>query len=626
MTPAAAADPWDAFWPAPTTLSDKTVPSFSPDLTTSADGQRQVAIWTFVKSNDYRAQVATTTDGGDTWNAPVDLDSSGLLGNTSIVGSTDGQRLTAVWNQANPSNLSVRVRQSADGGATWAPAQFISSASNSIPRVAASADGTKATVVWTEQTMTNTLALVSSWNSTTNTWSGPTIVGPNNDEATYPSITSSADGQVVTITWLDSTNRLRSATSTNAGASWSSAKNLSTAGLQAQQADLVTSADGSRIVATWVEDDGSDHVATAFSTDKGATWSTPAALPAWFGNWQPELVATPDAQRLLVSWPATNGQGNTVARTITSKDGGVTWAPFVDATPATSSASEPMIAASSDLQRLTMLWHETPAQETTVRAAVSGDSGQTWSAPKILNKSNGYDYPQTRIVAAADGTPTAAWQQDGPDGFPHPDRHRDLGDHPGRTHRRRRHPGRWSSERDLVGRARRRFTGDRLHRHRNPGRGQLPGSHLELHDLGLDERQRLPDHRARDQHAGNRACVGPRHGAPDRDAAAEADGEEAAREAQEGQDGQAGAHDGPGHEGHVEDLDQEDLQGEEVQGDRQEEGQVQALGQSPRDRRLHRFHEALHDPGQVIRRPLAFGFRRWLEVVLLVSCCRSAGC
>ncbi len=114
------------------------------------------------------------------------MDSSGLLGNTSIVGSTDGQRLTAVWNQANPSNLSVRVRQSADGGATWAPAQFISSASNSIPRVAASADGTKATVVWTEQTMTNTLALVSSWNSTTNTWSGPTIVGPNNDEATYP--------------------------------------------------------------------------------------------------------------------------------------------------------------------------------------------------------------------------------------------------------------------------------------------------------------------------------------------------------------------------------------------------------------------------------------------------------
>ncbi len=412
MTPAAAADPWDAFWPAPTTLSDKTVPSFSPELTTSADGQRQVAIWTFVKSNDYRAQVATTTDGGDTWNAPVDLDASGLLGNTSIVGSTDGQRLTAVWNQANPINLSVRVRQSADGGATWAPAQFISSASNSIPRVAASADGTKATVVWTEQTMTNSLALVSSWNSTTNTWSGPTIVGPNNDEASFPSITSSADGQVVTITWLDSTARLRSATSTNAGASWSSAKNVSTAGLQAQQADLVTSTDGSRIVATWVEGDGSDHVATAFSTDKGATWSTPAALPAWFGNWQPELVATPDAQRLLVSWPATNGQGNTVARTITSKDGGVTWAPFVDATPATSSASEPMIAASSDLQRLTMLWHETPAQETTVRAAVSGDSGQTWSAPKIINTSKGYDYPQTRVVAAADGTPTAAWQQD----------------------------------------------------------------------------------------------------------------------------------------------------------------------------------------------------------------------
>jgi hypothetical protein len=413
MAPAAAADPWDAFWPQPTTVSDKTLPSYSPELTTSADGQRQAVIWTMVQGNDYRAQVATTADGGTTWNTPVDLDTSELIGNASIVGSTDGQRLTAVWNQANPRNLSVRVRQSADGGATWAPAQFISSATNAIPRAAASADGTKVTVVWTEQTMTNTLALVSSWNSTTNTWSGPTIVSPNNDEASYPSITSSADGQVVTVTWLDSTNRLRSATSTNAGASWSSAKGVSTAGLPAYQADLVTSTDGSRIVATWVENDGSDHVAAAYSTDKGATWSTPAALPAWFSNWAPELIATPDAQRLLVSWPATNGQGDTVARTITSKDGGATWTPFVDATPATSSVSEPLIAASSDLARLTMLWHETPAQETTVRAAVSGDSGQTWSSPKIINTSPGYDYPQTRIVAAADGTPTAVWQQDG---------------------------------------------------------------------------------------------------------------------------------------------------------------------------------------------------------------------
>lgn len=413
LTPATAADPWEAFWAQPTTLSDKTVPSYSPELTTSADGKRQAAIWTMIKGADYRVQVATTADGGATWGPPIDLDTSDLLGNTSIVGSIDGQRLLAVWNQANPRDLSVRVRQSADGGTSWAPAQFISSATNSIPRAATSADGTKATVVWTEQTMTNTVALVSSWNSTTNTWSGPTIVGPSDDEASYPSVTSSADGQVVTITWLDSANRLRSATSTNAGANWSSAKGVSTPGLPAYAADLATSTDGSRIVATWVENNGSDHVATAYSTDQGATWSTPAALPAWFGNWQPELVATPDAQRLLVSWPATNGQGNVVARTAKSTDGGVTWAPFVDATPAASSISEPMIAASSDLDRLTVMWHETTAQETSVRAAVSGDSGQTWSVPKIISTSPGYDYPQTRIVAAANGTPTAAWQQDG---------------------------------------------------------------------------------------------------------------------------------------------------------------------------------------------------------------------
>ena len=413
---AAGADPLRGFWPQPTTVSDQSLSSFSPDITVSSDGMRQAAMWSVQEPNDVRAQVATTTDGGATWSAPKDIGTTqSLIGNTSIVGSTDGQRLTAVWNETDP-NLKVYVRQSADGGATWSPGQFISDGTNSIPRAAISADGSRATVVWTESIASDSVVHTSTWTSQSNTWSSPVLVGPSDDYASQPSITSSADGQVVTVAWLDGTARLRAATSTDGGANWSPAAGLSTSLIQAYRADLATATDGSRIVATWVEgDDGmtvANHLASSYSTDNGQTWSAPNPLPKWFANWQPELVASPDAQRLTVVWPATNDQGNVTARTVTSTDGGASWQEPVNVTPPDANIAEPMIAGSLDGKRLTVVWHEAPVDQTTLRASVSGDGGQTWSAPEIISTSTGYDYPSSRVVAAADGTPSVTFQND----------------------------------------------------------------------------------------------------------------------------------------------------------------------------------------------------------------------
>lgn len=412
--PAIAADPFEAFWSSPTTVSDPALSSFSPSIAVSANGQRQAVLWSVQESGANSVQVATTIDGGTTWNPPTNLTAPTpeALGNTSIVGSTDGTHLTAIWNQYEGSVLRVRVSQSTDAGATWSPATFISTGSNAIPRAVSSADGSRVTVVWTEFNDPNGYVQVSTWNGTS--WSAPLTVGPTDDYASQPRITASANGQVVTVAWLDGNTRLRSATSTDGGANWSSARDISTVGIQAQQADLRTAADGSRIVAAWVEGDGGavlNHVATSFSTDQGQTWSAPEALPEWFSNWQPQLVATPDAQRLLVSWPAINSKGNVAARTVRSNDGGVTWQSPVDATAPTVNVSEPLIAASSDTERLTMTWHETPAGTTTILATVSGDGGATWSAPKTITSSSGYDYPAAAIVAAADGTPSMALQQ-----------------------------------------------------------------------------------------------------------------------------------------------------------------------------------------------------------------------
>ena len=107
------------------------------------------------------------------------------------------------------------------------------------------------------------------------------------------------------------------------------------------------------------------------------------ACPSGGRNWPPQLVAScrrPATRRS--PGPSLDGQGNVGARTARSTDGGVTWQESVFATPATASVQDPRLAASADLQRLTIVWNEEKSPGRVQYAVVSGDGGSTWSAPK----------------------------------------------------------------------------------------------------------------------------------------------------------------------------------------------------------------------------------------------------
>jgi hypothetical protein len=407
----------EGFWPAPVTLSSNSLFSYAPDITVSADGQRQAAVWT-TSGPTYRTQAAASSDGGVTWSAPKDLSvRNETIGNASLVASDDGQRLTAVWIQFDPYKARVFASRSSDASASWSAAaplsQFDSGAT--MPFAATSSDGNTAVVIWTEQGIAEAPVYSARWMAQTNTWSSPALVTSASEYAAQPAIAVSGNGQLVTVLWRNEMDRLRSTTSTDAGLNWSTPRNLSTSGLTAFGGRVRTSTTGSRIVATWVEgDDGvtvPNHVASSFSTDQGQTWSPPQALPKWWANWAPEFIASPDAMRLSLVWPAPAAQSSVAARTSTSSDGGVTWTQPVDASPAGVDVSEPQIAGSNDGRRLTVMWYETPPTQTFLRAAVSGDAGKTWSAPATVTSSPGFDGPSLQVQAAADGTPSAVWQQ-----------------------------------------------------------------------------------------------------------------------------------------------------------------------------------------------------------------------
>ncbi|MCB0900326.1 MAG: hypothetical protein KDC40_16035, partial [Actinobacteria bacterium] len=55
--PAIAADPFEAFWSSPTTVSDPALSSFSPSIAVSANGQRQAVLWSVQESGANSVQV-----------------------------------------------------------------------------------------------------------------------------------------------------------------------------------------------------------------------------------------------------------------------------------------------------------------------------------------------------------------------------------------------------------------------------------------------------------------------------------------------------------------------------------------------------------------------------------------
>ena len=62
------------------------------------------------------------------------------------------------------------------------------------------------------------------------------------------------------------------------------------------------------------------------------------------------------------------------------------------------------------------VWNSSPLTRYPLSTAISSDGGKTWSAPKIIAKTEGLQVSYPDITQAADGTFVAVWQQALPDG------------------------------------------------------------------------------------------------------------------------------------------------------------------------------------------------------------------
>lgn len=97
-----------------------------------------------------------------------------------------------------------------------------------------------------------------------------------------------------------------------------------------------------------------------------------------------------------------------------SRDGGVTWSnPVPSALPG---HNTPTALYRVNASEIVAVWNNSPLTRYPLSVALSSDGGKTWSAPRIIASTNGFQVSYPGLTQTTDGKLFAVWQQALPDG------------------------------------------------------------------------------------------------------------------------------------------------------------------------------------------------------------------
>jgi LPXTG-motif cell wall-anchored protein len=367
-----------------------------------------------------------------TWSAVTDLSAPAeISSNTQVALSADGTKATAVWIRSDGSNAIVQSASATITGstATWSTVTDLSAPGFAFtPQVALSADGSKATAIWTRWDSSFN-GIVQSASATitgsTATWSTVTELSAPGQDATEPQVALSADGTKATAAWrsFDGSHRIAqsaSATITGSTATWSTVTELSAPGQDAFIPQVALSADGTKATAIWVRFDGSHRIAQSASatiTGSTATWSTVTDLsaPGLNTDDDPQVALSADGTTATAIWTRFDGSrriAQSASATITGST--ATWSsPAVDLSAPGQNASDPQVALSADGTKATAIWVRSGGPNDiaqSVSATITGSTA-TWSTVTNLS-APGQSADDPQVVLSADGTTaTAVWSR-----------------------------------------------------------------------------------------------------------------------------------------------------------------------------------------------------------------------
>lgn len=376
-------------------------------IAVSADGTKATVIWTTGDGvyDVVQTRSATLVGNTATWGPVTTLaDVTYTASDPDVEVSADGTRATAVWWRFNGSRRVMQSRSATIAGnvASWGAVSNLSDSTLdviNVPRLVLSADGGTATAVWVENDSSyrvqSSTATVS---GATATWTPWVNLSDDGGDASYPRISASTDGSKVTVVWVrhdGAADRVQARSSSMPGTgsgSWGAVTDLSDPGKDAASADIAVSNDGARAIAVWTRFNGAVTVVQSKSagiSGSTATWGdrsdlSEASQSARF----PDVEVSGDGAMATVVWDWSDGVHRLVQAASATVAGPVsTWSGRTDLSDSSQNAVKPRLALSDDGSVAVAVWIRWNGTfdviQTSSASVVSFSS--VWSAPTDLS-------------------------------------------------------------------------------------------------------------------------------------------------------------------------------------------------------------------------------------------------
>ncbi len=217
------------------------------------------------------------------------------------------------------------------------------------------------------------------------TWGPAVTVGSGGDYAFRPSIAATSSG-LLAVTWVEEIDLtgVRSiwvATSSDQGASWDAPVALPTVTTYSDD-PIIASSNSNGFTVVWKED---FEKVTSSSLDGGSTWSSAVILSLNMNSYGAASVVPTGVDEVVAIFQEFDGlAGEYSIQSARSTDGGVTWDAKVAVTPAWSGGlgnGRYVIGVSPSTGSVVAFWtHGLPGFTDGLFAATSSDGGASWGA------------------------------------------------------------------------------------------------------------------------------------------------------------------------------------------------------------------------------------------------------
>jgi Neuraminidase (sialidase) len=272
----------------------------SEDPAIAIDSGTLYLVWDDDEFGNYEVLYSNSTDGGVTWSAAVNVSNTDGSSYSPTI-AIDAGTIHAAWYDDTSGNWEIFYSKSTDGGATWSPAVNVSNNLGWSDNPAIVADSGAAYLTWHDDTSGNNEIFYSKSTDGGVTWSTPLNVSNNTGSSYSPTVV--IDAGTIRLAWADSTPgnwEIFYSESTDGGATWSTLVNVSNnAGLSFRPRIAI---EGGTIHLAWLDyAPGNGDIFYSNSTDGGATWSSAVNVSNSLGDSNQNVIVI-SAGAIHMAW------------------------------------------------------------------------------------------------------------------------------------------------------------------------------------------------------------------------------------------------------------------------------------------------------------------------------------